>query len=373
MVEWAKVKAPGAWHGRALTHAAAVLAAKVWRWNADKYDQRPLLGRLAAHTAVFLVALLIWASGNLPVSFSSGVSSQAADLSRSQSVVGQTAGSYSATTSTRAYYRANPSGLIPRQPKPHTAIPDRPRLSVVTYQVQPGDTTESIAEKFDLQPTTIMWSNPAIEKAPDLLKLGQELVILPLDGVYHTVAEGDTLESLAEEYKVSAAEITDCSFNDLSAAGKLAVGERVIVPNGTKPYERKQVTAYTGTVSEEVVGAGIFSWPTSGWISQGYWWGHRAIDIANNVGTSITAADAGYVSFAGWTDIGYGYLVVLDHANGYQTYYAHLSDFFVAAGQSVQAGNVIGAMGSTGNSTGSHLHFEIRYNKYPTNPLIYLP
>ncbi|HEY88622.1 MAG TPA: peptidoglycan DD-metalloendopeptidase family protein [Thermoflexia bacterium] len=368
-----EVREPEVWHGRILTQAIALFAAKIWRWNADRHGQRPLLSRFAAHLAVFLVALLIWGGGSLHFSAPLGVSSEAANSLETHPLIGQATSSHGATTSTRAYYRASSSGLIPRQPKPHTAIPDRPRLEVVIYQVQPGDTTESIAEDFALQPTTIMWSNPSLEKSPDLLKLGQELFILPLDGVYHTVAEGDTLEALAEDYKVSVRDITGCQFNKLPAAGELAVGSRVIVPNGTKPYERQQVTAYTGVVSEEIVGAGIFSWPVSGWLSQGYWWGHRAIDIANNVGTAIKAADAGYVSFAGWTDIGYGYLVVIDHANGYQTYYAHLSDFYIATGQTVYTGQVIGALGSTGNSTGPHLHFEIRYNQYPTNPLIYLP
>jgi murein DD-endopeptidase MepM/ murein hydrolase activator NlpD len=97
------------------------------------------------------------------------------------------------------------------------------------------------------------------------------------------------------------------------------------------------------------------------------------VDIANAIGAAIVASDSGYVSFAGWTDIGYGYLIVVDHANGYQTYYAHLNDIYVIEGQAVDAGQVIGAMGSTGNSTGPHLHFEVRYGGYPTNPLVYLP
>jgi murein DD-endopeptidase MepM/ murein hydrolase activator NlpD len=270
-------------------------------------------------------------------------------------------------------YRVNAQSQIVRESEPHTVIPERPRLEIVTYVVQAGDTTESIAEQFGLQPTTIMWSNPALEKAPDLLKTGQTLVILPIDGVYHTVEEGDTLEELAEDYKVSVEEIVECPFNDIPYDQVLDAGDKVIVPGGTKPYEHREVTTYTGVVPEDTAGTGNFSWPAAGHISQGYWYGHRAIDIANAIGTAITASDAGYVSFAGWTDIGYGYLVVIDHANGYQTYYAHLSDIYVVEGQSVALGKVIGAMGSTGNSTGPHLHFEVRYNQYPTNPLVYLP
>jgi murein DD-endopeptidase MepM/ murein hydrolase activator NlpD len=359
--------------GRWLTRVAAVLAAKTWRWNSDRLGQRPILGRWPAHTAVFLIVILLWSFTTFSLRVPGGAASEAerpavALQDRAASRAGSSRrflGSFS--------YRVNAQSRIIRQSDPHTVIPERPRLEIVTYVVQAGDTTESIAEQFGLEPTTIMWSNPAIEKAPDLLKVGQSLVILPIDGVYHTVEEGDTLEQLAEDYKVSVKDIIECPFNDIPHDQELDDGDKVIVPGGTKPYERREVTTYAGSVPENAVGNGIFSWPASGHISQGYWYGHRAIDIANAVGTAIVASDAGYVSFAGWTDIGYGYLVVVDHANGYQTYYAHLSDIYVIEGQAVEAGKVIAAMGSTGNSTGPHLHFEVRYNRYPTNPLVYLP
>jgi murein DD-endopeptidase MepM/ murein hydrolase activator NlpD len=110
-----------------------------------------------------------------------------------------------------------------------------------------------------------------------------------------------------------------------------------------------------------------------GYISQGYWYAHRAIDVAAPTGTAVRAADSGYVSFAGWTDIGYGYLIVIDHGNGFSTYYAHLSNFYVAPGQAVERGQVIAAVGNTGWSTGPHTHFEIRYGGVPQNPRAYLP
>jgi murein DD-endopeptidase MepM/ murein hydrolase activator NlpD len=110
-----------------------------------------------------------------------------------------------------------------------------------------------------------------------------------------------------------------------------------------------------------------------GKITQGYWWGHRALDVGAPTGSAVLATDGGYVSFVGWTDIGYGYLVILDHANGYSSYYAHLSQMYVMVGQRVERGQVIGAVGSTGNSTGPHLHLEIRYNGVEQNPLVYLP
>ena len=349
-----------------LTRTAAALAAKAWRWNADRLGQRPILGRWPAHVAVFLIVAILWGFTGLHLQVPDSVASEAehpipaartSQVASNVQLIGRSA------------YRGSAQSQIVRQSKPHTAIPERPRLKIITYVVQPGDTTESIAEQFGLQPTTVMWSNPEIEKAPDLLNVGQELVILPIDGVYHTVEEGDTLETVAEDYKASVDNIVACSFNDIPRDRVLSEGDKVIVPDGTKPYQRREVTTYAGPVPQNVVGEGSFRWPAAGYISQGYWYGHRAVDIANAEGTAILASDTGYVSFAGWTDIGYGYLVVVDHANGYQTYYAHLSDFYVAEGQVIEAGQVIAAMGNTGNSTGPHLHFEVRYNRNPINPL----
>jgi murein DD-endopeptidase MepM/ murein hydrolase activator NlpD len=119
---------------------------------------------------------------------------------------------------------------------------------------------------------------------------------------------------------------------------------------------------------------GRFIWPTWGRISQYYWWGHRAIDIAAPLDRPITAADSGTVVYAGWNTWGYGNLVVIDHGNGFQTWYAHLNNnsIWVANGQFVTQGSTIGGVGTTGNSSGPHLHFEIRYGGNLLNPLDYL-
>ncbi len=274
----------------------------------------------------------------------------------------------------RVTYVNGTGGAIARLGQPHTIIPNRPRLEVITYTVQAGDTVQSIANQFGLQPTTIMWSNPAIEDAPDLLRIGQEAVILPLDGVYHEVAEGDTLESIAEKYEVEPEAIVNCKYNHLeSSEAPLVTGTYLIVPGGEKPYVPKVVTTYTGSVPEGARGTGQFQWPVLGRLTQGYWYGHRAIDIGAATGSAVVASDGGFVSFAGWTDVGYGYLIVIDHANGFATYYAHLSNFYVSTGQAVARGQVIGAVGSTGWSTGPHLHFEVRYYGVQHNPRAYLP
>jgi murein DD-endopeptidase MepM/ murein hydrolase activator NlpD len=245
---------------------------------------------------------------------------------------------------------------------------------VITYTVQPGDTVQSIAENFNLEPTTILWSNPKLEELPDLLRIGQEVVILPVDGVYHTVVEDDTLETIAEKYKVEVETITSLSFNSLRPPlYPIQEGMKLIVPGGTKPYVPRRVTSYSGPIPQGARGTGAFVWPVLGKITQWYWWGHRAIDIGAPTGSAVLASDGGYVAFVGWTDIGYGYLIILDHANGYSSYYAHLSQMYVMVGQQVERGQVIGAVGSTGNSTGPHLHLEIRYNGVEQNPLVYLP
>jgi murein DD-endopeptidase MepM/ murein hydrolase activator NlpD len=264
---------------------------------------------------------------------------------------------------------------VARAAQPHTTIPERPRLGVETYVVQAGDTVESIAAVYNLDPTTIMWANPTIEDAPDLLRIGQEVIILPIDGAYHTVTEDDTLDSLAETYKVVSMTIATCEYNSLTAPDyTIREGDKLIIPGGEKPYVPKVVTSYTGSVPGGARGTGRFQWPVVGArITQGFWHGHRAIDLGAPTGSAVQAADGGFISFAGWTDVGYGYLIVIDHANGFATYYAHLSNIYVEVGQAVERGQVIGAVGNTGWSTGPHLHFEIRYYSEQLNPRAHLP
>ncbi len=361
------------WHSSLFVRLPARLAAFIWRWHGDHVGQRPALGRLTAHaglilTLAFLITLGSFGLDSLPSLM------RMVDRTFLEGFVQNVDAAPSATTLVeRPYYRVASQARIARQVQVHTAIPDRPRLEVVTYTVQPGDTAEKIAAHFDLQPTTLLWSNPEMEKKPDLLTVGQVLTILPIDGAYHTVEYSDTLESVAESYKVDHEAIASCTFNEIPADGELVPGLKLIVPGGTKPYKTQEVTAYEGPVPDAIQVRGYFSWPAAGVLTQGYWYGHRAIDIGAPLGTAIRTADGGFVSFAGWTDIGYGYLVVVNHQNGYQTYYAHLSNIFVQEGEVVQSAQVVGAMGSTGNSTGPHLHFEIRYNGFPTNPLISLP
>jgi murein DD-endopeptidase MepM/ murein hydrolase activator NlpD len=200
------------------------------------------------------------------------------------------------------------------------------------------------------------------------------LTILPIDGVYHTVVTGDTLESIAQQYKAEVSAIIECEYNNLESPYDLFLGQKLIVPGGKKPYRPRVVHAYSGPIPQgATVGSGIFAVPTSGSITQKFWDGHKAIDIGAPTGTSILAADSGYVVQTGWSEYGYGKYVVVDHSNGFQTLYAHLHTILVEVGQSVGKGERIGSVGTTGKTTGPHLHFEIRYHGIQRNPLGYLP
>lgn len=262
---------------------------------------------------------------------------------------------------------------------PFTIIPERTRKEIQVYSVQSGDTVLGIAAKFKVQPETLLWSNPALENNPDLLRINDQLRILPVDGVLHTVKAGDTLSALASTYKVDAAQIVAYESNNLEdVSSPLIIGTDIVVPGGSKPYITRQVTGMGLTEVPVPAGAaggsGNFGWPASGSISQNYWGGHQALDIAGREGAPVKASDGGFVTIAGggWNG-GYGNHVVIDHGNGFVTLYAHLNSIFVKAGETVSAGQQIGTVGNTGNSTGPHLHFEIRYQGYPRNPYNYLP
>jgi murein DD-endopeptidase MepM/ murein hydrolase activator NlpD len=361
-----------------LPRAVAWVATTVYRLTGDWHVWLPLFTRTSAHLAVVTVAIMAiglsnveWPAQAAPTSPTLALSAPAGG-GTDEEITPDVLVNHNAQNN--AVLVSGSSRAVARLAQPHTIIPERPRLGIITYTVQAGDTVESMAGTFGLQPTSISWANPAIEDAPDLLRIGQVVTILPLDGAYHQVAEGDSLESIAEEYKVEPGAIATCEYNRLEApAYPIQEGTWLVVPGGEKPYVPKVVTTYTGSVPEGARGTGRFQWPVLGRLTQGYWYGHRAIDIGAPTGSALLAADGGFVSFAGWTDVGYGYLVVIDHANGFATYYAHLSNIYVFEGQAIERGQVIGAVGSTGWSTGPHLHFEVRYYGAQQNPRAYLP
>jgi murein DD-endopeptidase MepM/ murein hydrolase activator NlpD len=254
-----------------------------------------------------------------------------------------------------------------------TQISEKMRDTIITYTVQEGDTVSSIAQKFGVSAESVRWQN---NLTGDRIKVGQDLQILPVTGVAHKVQKGDTVYSIAKKYDAEAQAIIDFPFNSFAndETFELAIGQNLIVPDGVMPKGQaatprpRQITPNAGTV----VASGQFVWPTQGIITQRNSWYHPGIDIANNALPIVVAADSGKVISAGWDGTGYGNMVMIDHGNGFKTRYGHLSQIMVVAGQTVSRGNAIGKMGSTGRSTGAHLHFEVYLNGVRYNPLNYL-
>jgi len=281
-----------------------------------------------------------------------------------------------------------PNG-IPRRALINTTIPNRPRVAVDTYEVQSGDNLFSIAERYGLKPETVLWGNyDTLRDNPQFLKPGQILTILPTDGVYYQWANGDTIAAIADFFGVETENILDWPGNDFDPLNAnsdnpaISEGTWLIVPGGRRvlkdwgppaitranPAAAKYYgSGYCGQVYEGAVGTSAFIWPTVATYLSGYDYNpsiHPGIDIAGAEGNAVFASDSGVVVYAGWSEYGYGYLIVLDHGNGWQTAYAHLSAVGVSCGQSVARGTRIGAVGNTGNSSGAHLHFEMRSDAY---------
>ncbi len=275
---------------------------------------------------------------------------------------------------------------------------------LITYTVQTGDTLFDVAFHFGLHPETVLWSNySTLKDNPDLLSVGQELVIPPTDGLINVVQEGDSIDSLARQFQVKPEAIIKEPLNHLTSVNQLLVpGQQLFIPGGQretvvwqvpKPVVVRQTTTNTGqtvkvyrvgTCGEMAIpplGTGSFIWPSNNHYLSGYnfsaW--HPGIDIADHMGDPIYAADSGTVIYAGYSlnkagvPVGYGQYVVIDHGDGYQTLYAHASRLFVRCGQQVLKGSQIAAVGSVGNSTGPHLHFEIRRGGSAVNPWTLLP
>jgi len=250
-----------------------------------------------------------------------------------------------------------------------TLISDLPKGEVTEYRVEEGDTVSSIAQKFGVSIDTIVWENSL--KSVDSIKPKQILRILPVTGVRYKVSRGETVYSIAKKLQVDPQNMIDYPFNTFTndETFALTAGQELIVPDGIKPQEiiidTARYVAKTVAPIPGVKGEGNFIWPTTGHISQKYYWYHPAVDIASRDNPPIVAAQSGTVITAGWNGGGYGNYVIIDHGNGYQTLYGHMlnNSMLVKAGDRVTQGQKLGIMGSTGRSTGTHLHFEIRYTK----------
>jgi murein DD-endopeptidase MepM/ murein hydrolase activator NlpD len=292
-------------------------------------------------------------------------------------------------------------GGIPRLAQAHTIIPSRPRQEVVKYAVQEGDTVFGIAEKFGLDAETILWGNYyVLLDDPHNLQVGQELNILPVNGTYHEWQQGEGLNGISSYYGVKPEDIINYPANNLDVATigdfsspNITPGTWLIVPNGRREFVSwsaplgvtRENPAYArvlgpgacDAISGGAVGYGAFIWPSNQHYLSGFDYApnanHWGIDIAGNEGEGVYASDAGVVVYAGWNNYGYGNMILIDHGGGFQSLYAHLSGLNVGCGQSVGQGDVIGAIGTTGRSSGAHLHFEIMTSSYKINPWDVLP
>lgn len=247
------------------------------------------------------------------------------------------------------------------------------RDKVELYTVQPQDTLQSVATRYEVSEKTIVWAN---DLRSNRITAGSVLRIPPTTGVVHQVAPGDTIYSIAKEYGVKAQNIVNFPFNEFrDESFNLIAGSTLIIPDGVK-YDSsttpREDTYTFASVVEGVKGSSNFIWPTRGSISQYPTVYHMAFDIADNSSPPIIASDAGTVVYSGCFSWGYGCHIIVDHNNGYRTLYGHMSRRDVEQGDIVSQGQQIGVMGSTGRSTGIHLHFEIRQGDVVLNPQAFL-
>ena len=237
---------------------------------------------------------------------------------------------------------------------------------ISVYVVREGDALSQIAEMYGVTTNTILWANDL--SSASAIQPGDTLVILPIVGVRHTVAKGETLSSILEKYDADMEEVLD--YNNLSSADDLSVGDELMIPGGqlhTSSNRLASAPTPTKTSGGSASSAAGFSHPLPGAIRTQGIHGYNGVDLAAAAGTPVLSAGSGSVIVAkasGWNG-GYGNYVVIKHANGAQTLYAHLSTVYASVGEQVGSGEAIGIIGNTGKSTGTHLHFEVRGG---TNP-----
>jgi len=270
----------------------------------------------------------------------------------------------------------------------------QPKPAYFTYTIQPGDSITSIAASYGIDPSYILWNNHEVSSDPNLLIIGKQLLIPSVNGIVYDVVRGDTLSDIASYYRIDTQSIASFAANNLASPDRLSDGMVLLLPGAVPPPPPPAPARAVADTPEPAlpVPAGVapppppvaassgYAWPFRGAITtyfgeasgNGY---HRGIDIdgVGAYGAPIGAAAGGTVVLAAWDDWGLGYRVMLQHADGSRTVYGHLSDIWVTPGQVVSQGEAVGALGSTGYSTGAHLHFELWIGGGPVDPLNYLP
>lgn len=340
---------------------------------------------VAAGVMVFLlVALFIRTNPDLPFLQKATATAVPEKVQPTQSPSGKAQAVPVSSLSQKAVVRAL---------NPHTVLPTGTRKEAIEYKVGEGDSLFALSKQFDLEPETIFWANyDTLGGSPDMISPGIELIIPPSDGVYYKWKEGDTLQSVADEFKANPDAILESPINKLDLTNPvIPVDSYVMIPDGKREavtwFQGEIPRGSAGTLSRLLgeggcdtgaggaIGDGSFGMPLPGGVVIGndYIGGvHQGVDYGSSSSASIVAADDGVVVYSGWANGGYGNTVMIDHGNGFQTLYAHMSYTTVSCGSSVYQGSQIGVVGSTGNSTGPHLHFEIRYMGLNDNPHNYL-
>lgn len=357
----------------------------------------PSLRRYGAIAIVLVVALLIVA---VMRNFAAGMqqarqtelraTAQALAMPTIEAATGGLAGALMPSFSQAA---SEFSEGVPRLASMDTIIPSRARVNIEQYTVVQGDTLFGIADKFSLKPESILWFNfDLLQDNPNEIKPGQFLNIPPVDGMLVTYHSGESLVAIADNASyydpVTAQDIIEWPGNKLDPYEtdvnnpNIPDGFQLIIPGGSRALrdwgppaitrQNAATAAYygpgaCGAIYEGAIGNGTFVWPTVATYLSGFDYTpptHNGIDIAGGEGNAVYATDSGVVVYAGWSNAGYGNLVVIDHGTGWQSAYAHLNTFAVGCGQSVTQGEVIAGVGSTGNSSGPHLHFELTSSIY---------
>jgi len=299
---------------------------------------------------------------------------------------------------------APPQNTMFHEQTAFTIAPPGPRATVIQYTIQTGDTVESIAKKFNVTNDTIGWNNPI--QYLNTLQVGTTLTILPIDGIMYTPTSDQTIQQIADKFKVSPYAIINSEYNHLQNATPSflvpANALHIMVPGGVTnkvlTYWQPSITTRSGPAlpsgsnyGSDISGTGQIEFgggsgscgfqtngggngslglPVTGYtVVRGFSSFHSGIDLAKPIGSPVVAAGTGTIIFAGWSDWGYGNSIVIAHTPGLMTLYGHLSQINVRCGQSVTRGELIGEVGSTGNSTGPHLHFEIRVGQVPVDPV----
>lgn len=272
----------------------------------------------------------------------------------------------------------NDSSLAPL-PNPRTYQTKPPAHEFQMHEVARGETPNIIAGQYGISAETLLGGNSWLSQESNQLQVGAQLVILPVDGVLHQVRAGETLESIAELYRVTPQAIIDYAPNNLEFPFYRLVPESELVIPGASIGQffftapKSVATNAAGEPQWKVFGTGTYIWPSNGrCITQFYNGFHPGLDVSASEGSPVYASDTGtvtYAAFAAGTYYDYGNLIVINHGNGFETFYAHLSSIAVFPGQTVNQGDLIGFTGNTGRSSGPHIHFEIRDRDFRTNPL----